>query len=87
MISNLRWEKDGAELETTARAKAFESRGVRGLTMRGVREGDEGLYSVRITGPGVNLYSSCRVSLSSPRATSSSVGEFWFVLGCLQFTN
>ena len=43
---------------------------MRGLTVRNVREGDEGLYAVRVTGPGVNLYSSCRVSLSSPRATS-----------------
>ena len=71
-----RWEKDGLELETTTRAKAFESRGVRGLTMRNLKDGDEGLYAVRVTGPNVNLYSSCRVSLTGGSSvTTGSVGE------------
>ena len=78
MLTYKRWEKDGAELETSARAKAFESRGVRGLTVRNVKEGvDEGLYAVRVTGPNVNLYSSCRISLSR-LSTSYAGGEVEF---------
>ena len=53
---------------------------MRGLTMRNVREGDEGLYTVRVTGPGVNLYSSCRVSLSRASTSGGGGGEFDFVL-------
>ena len=77
MLAYKRWEKDGAELESSARAKAFESRGVRGLTVRNVKEGDEGLYAVRVTGPNVNLYSSCRISLSR-LSTSYAGGEVEF---------
>ena len=44
---------------------------MRGLTMRNVKEGDEGLYAVRVTGPNVNMYSSCRVSLSRASASYS----------------
>lgn len=39
--------------------------------MRNVKEGDEGLYAVRVTGPNVNMYSSCRVSLSRASASYS----------------
>ena len=48
---------------------------MRGLTMRNVREGDEGLYAVRVTGRNVNLYSSCRVSLTGTQGmTGGAVG-------------
>lgn len=60
-----KWEKDGREVSDSGRIKMFESRGVRGLTIRSLREEDAGLYAVRIHGPVTNLYSSCRVSLST----------------------
>ena len=46
------WEMDadGAELETTARVKAFESHSAPGLMVcrvRGEPEGEEGFYAVR----------------------------------------
>lgn len=50
--------------EFRPRAKSFESRGVRGLTIRNLKSEDAGLYAVRVTGGNVNLYSSCRISLA-----------------------
>ena len=66
-IPNLetRWEKDGRELLSSGRIKAFDSRGVRGLTIKNPSQEDAGTYSVRITGDGVNLYSAARVTIYS----------------------
>ena len=67
-IPNLetRWEKDGRELLSSGRIKTFDSRGVRGLTIKNPTQEDAGTYSVRITGcDGVNLYSAARVTIYS----------------------
>ena len=58
-----RWEKDGRPLQANDRIKGFESRGVRGLTIRNLTEADSGIYSVRVNGRQTNLYSQCRISV------------------------
>ena len=63
-----RWEKDGVPIDSGDGRIIFSSRGVRGLTLRNLREEDSGTYSVRVTGPGTNLYSSARVTITSKRA-------------------
>ena len=43
-----RWEKDGRELVPSGRVHTFDSRGVRGLTLKNPTQEDAGTYSVRI---------------------------------------
>ncbi len=60
-----RWEKDGVELHESSHVFPFESRGVRGLSLRNLREEDSGTYVLRVLGPSTNLYSSCKVTVAS----------------------
>ena len=58
-----RWEKDGVALEETARVRTYETRGVRGLSISGLKESDTGVYSVRILGDNTDMYTSAKISV------------------------
>ena len=59
------WLKDGQPLSDLGggRYRTFESRGVRGVSIRGVRDEDQGVYALRVVGEATNLFTSCRVNV------------------------